>query len=66
MQTLSNHCFCSEEHDRRLEAKKGSKAEAEQCLPALLSKNRPVKCKHIEILIKVTDPYQIPSEIHKS
>lgn len=43
-----------------------SEVEVEQCQPALLSKNRPAKCKHIEILIKVADPYQLPSEIHKS
>lgn len=45
--------------------RKKNEAEVEQCQPALLSKNRPAKCKHIETLIKVTDPHQLPSEIHQ-
>jgi len=40
-----------------------SEVEVEQCQTALLSKNRPAKRKHIEILIKVTDSYQQPSEV---
>lgn len=52
-------------HDIRPE-KNTSKVEAERYQAASLSENKHDKWKHIEIVIQITDPYQLASDIRKS